>query len=309
MFDFQLIDGIHVHLKPSLEITPLKLSAWYNKLLFCNDPRANWVLDGLANGFKVGFSGGQLTSATQNMHSACSHPEIVDDYYLKELKRGSIAGPFNALPSPSLYINRFGLIPKSEPNQWKMIIDLSFPAGASVDDFIPGIVVSVKYASVDDAIGFIIKCGRGTLMAKFDIKSAYRILPIHPSQRFLFSMHWKRQFFIDLCLAFGLRLACKIFSDLADILQWILQNWALIEFLLHYLNDFFVTGPPESDICQNNSSKAEMLCAELGVPLAEEKTVGPSNVITFLGIELNSIKFEARLPQDKLLKAKQSVKF
>ena len=189
-----------------------------------------------------------------------------------------------------------------------MITDLSFPAGAGVNDFIPDVEVSVKYTSVDDAIGFIKKCGRGALMAKFVIKSAYRILPIHTSQRFLFGMHWKRQFFIDLCLAFGLRSACRIFSDFADILQWILQNWALIEFLLHYLNDFFLTGSPESDICQNNLSKAEMLCAELGVPLAEEKTVGPSTVITFLGIELESIKFETRLPQDKLSKAKQSVK-
>ena len=184
------LDGIHVHLKPPLEITPLKFLAWYRKLLFCNDPIANWVLDGIANGFKVGFSGGQLTSANQNMHSAWSHPEIVDDYLLKELKRGSIAGPFKALPSPSLHINRFGLIPKSEPNQWRMIIDLFFPAEASVNDFIPDVEVAVKYASIDDAIGFIIKCGRGALMAKF----AYRILPIHPSERFLFGMHWKRQF-------------------------------------------------------------------------------------------------------------------
>ena len=46
------LDGIHVHLDPPLEITPLKFSAWYNILLLCNDPRANWVLDGLANGSK-----------------------------------------------------------------------------------------------------------------------------------------------------------------------------------------------------------------------------------------------------------------
>ena len=129
-----------------------------------------------------------------------------------------------------------------------MIIDLSFPAGTSVSDFIPDVEVSVKYASLDYTIGFIIKCGRRALMAKFDLKSIYRILPIHPSQRFLFGMHWKRQFFIDLCLAFGLRSACKIFNDFADILQWILQNWALIDFLLHYLDDFFLTGPPNSDI-------------------------------------------------------------
>ena len=75
-----------------------------------------------------------------------------------------------------------------------MIIDLFFPAGASVNDFIPDVEVAVKYASIDDAIGFIIKCGRGALIAKFAVKFAYRILPIHPSERFLFGMHWKRQF-------------------------------------------------------------------------------------------------------------------
>ena len=94
------LDGIHVHLKPPFELTPLKFLAWYRKLLFCNDRRANWVLDGIANGFKVGFSG-QLSSAYQNMHSACSHPEIVDDYLLKELKRGRFfAGPFLSFAQP-----------------------------------------------------------------------------------------------------------------------------------------------------------------------------------------------------------------
>ena len=71
----------------------------------------------------------------------------------------------------------------------------------------------------------------------------------------------------------------------------------------------FLTGPPNSDICKDNLSKVKVLCSELGVPLAEEKTVGPSTVITFLGIELDSVKFEARLPRDKLLKAKDSVNF
>ena len=129
------------------------------------------------------------------MHSACSHPEMGDDYLLRELKHGAIVGPFKALPSPSLHINRYGLIFNSEQNQWMMIIDLSFPAGTSVNDFIPDVEVTVKYALIDVTIGFIINCGRGALMAKFDIKSVYRILPIHLSERFLFGMLWKRQFF------------------------------------------------------------------------------------------------------------------
>ena len=40
----------------------------------------------------------------------------------------------------------------------------------------------------------------------------------------------------------------------------------------------------------------------LGVPIAQEKTCGPSHVIQFAGITLDSINKEARLPEDKLQK-------
>ena len=48
----------------------------------------------------------------------------------------------------------------------------------------------------------------------------------------------KNLIFIHLGLAFG-RSACGIFNDFADILEWILKFWALIQLLLHYLDDFF----------------------------------------------------------------------
>ena len=71
-----------------------------------------------------------------------------------------------------------------------MIIDLSFPSGFSVNEGIPDSKAHANFSSVDDAIDMIIRCGRGCLMAKFDIKAAYRILPIHPEVRFLFGMNW-----------------------------------------------------------------------------------------------------------------------
>ena len=43
-----------------------------------------------------------------------------------------------------------------------------------------------------------------------------------------------------------------------------------------------------------------MLCSYLGIPMAPEKTVGPSTTIAFAGIELDSILMEARLPQEKI---------
>ena len=53
-------------------------------------------------------------------------PEVVDEYLLKELNRGSIAGPFLSEPVEELHFNRFGLIPKQLPGEWRMIIDFPF---------------------------------------------------------------------------------------------------------------------------------------------------------------------------------------
>ena len=42
------------------------------------------------------------------------------------------------------------------------------------------------------------------------------------------------------------------------------------------------------------------LCSYLGIPIAPEKTCGPSTIMSFAGIELDSIFLEARLPLDKI---------
>ena len=49
-----------------------------------------------------------------------------------------------------------GLVPKSEPNQWRLIVDLSYPHGHSINDGIPNELASVSYASVDDAVQLIL---------------------------------------------------------------------------------------------------------------------------------------------------------
>ena len=44
------------------------------------------------------------------------------------------------------------------------------------------------------------------------------------------------------------------------------------------------------------------MCDDLGVPMAHEKTMDPSSFLRFAGIELDSDKMEARLPEEKLRK-------
>ena len=49
----------------------------------------------------------------------------------------------------------------------------------------------VQYIKVDDIIDRIMSLGRGTLLAKFDVESAYRITPVHPNDRYLLGMQWQ----------------------------------------------------------------------------------------------------------------------
>ena len=49
------------------------------------------------------------------------------------------------------------------------------------------------------------------------------------------------------------------------------------------------------------------VCATLGIPIAPEKTCGPATTLTFAGIELDSIKSQARLPADKLAKCVDTI--
>ena len=65
--------------------------------------------------------------------------------------------------------------------------------------------------------------GRGTLMAKMDIKEAYRLAPVHPEDRLLPGMTWQDTCYIDKTLPFGLRSAPLIFTALADGLEWVIR--------------------------------------------------------------------------------------
>ncbi len=76
----------------------------------------------------------------------------------------------------------------------------------------------MQYVSVENAIQLVVKQGPGALMAKIDIKSAYRNVPIHPDDR------WKGSVFVDATLPFGLRSAPKIFTAIADGAEWVART-------------------------------------------------------------------------------------
>ena len=67
-------------------------------------------------------------------------------------------------------------------------MDLSNPASGSVNDSIDPQGCSLSYVSVDDVTKFTASMGKGTLLAKMDLQSAYRMVSVHPEDKQLLDM-------------------------------------------------------------------------------------------------------------------------
>ena len=70
----------------------------------------------------------------------------------------------------------------------------------------------------------ILAYGKDALLAKVDVQSAYRNVPIHPDDRHLLGMIWEGALYIDTALPFGLRSVPKIFTTMADAAEWIARQ-------------------------------------------------------------------------------------
>ena len=222
------------------------------------------------------------------MPSASQCQKEIDKFLGSECSACRIVGPFESSFVPMVHVNRLGAVPKSTPGKYRLIVDLSYPSGGSVND------------GIESRAQTVLRLGRGTLLAKMDIRHAYRNIPVHPEDRWLLGMSWRGGELIDTVLPFGLRSAPKIFSAVADTMEWIVRKNGVRD-LCHYLDDFLVFGDPGSDECARNLSALLRWVYWLGFPPVLEKVKGPSTTVTFLGVEIDSSALILRLPERRLV--------
>ena len=289
--------------------TPLILANWAK--LLDNHPEKSFVqliLGGIQYGFRVGFSYTQQTlkGKPRNLLSTQDHPAVVDAYISKELALGRIVH----IPDPGIlpwfHCSPIGIIPKKhKPDKWRLIVDLSAPDGHSVNDGIEKALCSLTYISVDRVAETVLQLGPGTLLAKMDIKEAFRIVPIHPSDRLLLAMQWKGKWYIDKVLPFGLRSAPLLFTALADAVEWVIRQKGVM-YIWHYMDDFILAGGPDSDQCAAFIALALQVFRVLGIPIELSKSEGPATTLSVLGIEIDTVAMQLRLPADKLRRLQEA---
>ena len=266
-----------------------------------NHPNKTFVeelIHDLSYGCTIGYTGPQFSYLANNLLSANQQPEVIDATLEKECEVGRILGPFESPPLPNFRTSGLGLVPKHDGG-WRIIYHLSAPLNHSINDFINPVDYSLSYCSIDDAYDFINKLGPGTLLSKIDLKDAFRLIPINPSDWNLLGIHWKGKFYVDTCLPFGLRSAPYLFNRLSEAIHWTLTNNYGVQHLLHYLDDFLTAGPANSAICSQNLNAMLSLCEKINSPVKSSKIEGPSTSLTFLGIHLDTVTMEASITAER----------
>ena len=240
------------------------------------------------------------------MYDAPQHSDIIREYLMKEVQNRRVWRVER--DTAGIQCSPFGVIPKrGKPGRWRLIVNLSAPEGHSVNDGIDRELSSVAYTSVDDVIRRVLELGEGTLIAKADVKAAYRNIPVHPRDRWLLGMKWEGETFVDGTLPFGLRSAPLLFTAVGDAIEWIATRRGA-KWLRHYIDDFVAVGQKGTDQCERAMAVFKETCQRLGMPLDENKEEGPSEVLTFLGMEIDAVKMEVRLPQEKLTEMRALLK-
>lgn len=271
-----------------------------------NSNDAEVLLKGFLEGFRLAYTGPRISCFSTNLISADIHKDETKSKLLKEVELGRVLGPFSEKPISTLRVSPIGLVPKNSGG-WRLITHLSYPSQGSVNDFIDPDVATVKYSSFDKVVEMVSKLGRSALCGKMDISQAFRLLLVHPGDFDLLGIYFDGFYYIDKCMPMGCSLSCAMFEKFATFLHKIVVNRSGLDTIDHYLDDFFFAGEKGSENCEILMESFRKLCSQLGVPLAEDKTIGPVTLITFLGLEIDTVLMLVKIPQDKLQKLKDQL--
>ncbi|KAF0296945.1 hypothetical protein FJT64_005616 [Amphibalanus amphitrite] len=158
-----------------------------------------------------------------------------------------------------------------------------------------------EYVTMDQAIAALFEVGPdGALMAKADLKHAFRLIPVMPEQWWHLGFRWKDQFYFDMRLPFGLRSACAIFNDLARVLRDAAASHSYNPNVNNYLDDFFFFSSASSPLCDTAYQTFMSLCETCGVPTAPDKCQAPSTRMELLGCVLDTVSLTISLPDRKV---------
>ena len=140
-------------------------------------------------------------------------------------------------------------------------------------------------------------------LAKTDLRNAYFSCPVKVEERKYLGFRFEDENGSSLparwaALPYGLRSAAALFDLTAKGLKEIYLKNGALPTTLYYLDDI-VTIASTKEQCQNSLDIILATCRNCGFEVQAKKTEGPSKVITYLGLEIDTVKRQVRIPESK----------
>lgn len=196
-------------------------------------------------------------------------------------------------------ISAIGAIPKKECKDIRIIHDCSRPFNSSLNSY--AITEKFSYQTIQHAVDLI---SPGCWLMKLDLKNAYRSVKIHPSNYTATGIKWKFDgdlnytLMVDTRLPFGASKSPQIFEKLSQAVCKIMRDTYKVK-IVAYLDDYLCIAD-SYDECLSAGNILMNLLRRLGFSLNYNKIQGPNNVLTFLGICLDTLNMTLELPATKL---------
>ena len=241
-----------------------------------------------------------LESHLENHNSAKDFPQDVRAYLEEERTYDAILGPFDAPPLPNLHTSPFMTRDKPHSNNRRVIVDLSFPQGRSVNagsaqNVYLNTPFLLKLPTIDHVVKRVRLLGKGCKIYKIDIKRAFRHVKLDPLEYDLLGLH-HNAWFLDTCLPFGFRHGSALFQRLSDAVRHMMHQRDFD--VINYIDDILGIELPSRVDASFDALSA--LLNHLGFEISYNKLVKPATCVNCLGILVNTENFTLSIPDDKL---------
>lgn len=263
------------------------------------------ICDLLEYGAPVGFEGeiSNITSSNSINHKgARDFEEGIMKYLVKEASYGAIVGPFKESPfSCDIKISPLNTVSKKGTDERRVILDLSFPQGESVNDYVMkdqylGNPVHLTYPKVDDLVEIIKNKGEKCLLYKKDLKRAYRQIPLDPGDLHLVGFEWSNMKFCDRVLPMGLRSSSFICQRVSSAVRYLFDKMGYK--VVNYLDDF--GGADTVDKAYDAYDALGDLLVSCGLEESKQKGVAPCSRLEFLGVLVDTEKMTLEVTPERL---------
>ena len=168
-------------------------------------------------------------------------PSEIKSYLESELCKGTVLGPFKENPfQTQLLLSPLNTVPKHDTNERRIILDLSFPKGHAVNDFIPKDEylqekIDLVYPKVDDLVDLVKLKGQGCCLFKKDLQEAFRQICIDPLEYSKVGFKFKGNLYFDSVLSMGLRSSAFICQRVTNAITYMMFKVGVA--ILNYLDD------------------------------------------------------------------------